>query len=91
LGLWGRIGGPLGLRRLHHPHRLTPMKLPEHTVEITSKAAMKIIGDGHRVVGHVIHEQYRMTTYEANGVKIFSIFNFPSSRVAQYYIQDINA
>jgi len=67
------------------------MKLPEHTVEITSKAAMKIIGDGHRVVGHVIHEQYRITTYEAHGVRIFAIFNFSSSRIAQYYIQDVNA
>jgi len=68
------------------------MKLPDHTVEITSEAAMKLIGDGlTAVAAHVIYEQYRMTTYEAHGVRVFAIFNFASSRIAQYYVQDINA
>jgi hypothetical protein len=68
------------------------MKLPENTVEITSEAALLLIGPAQSTQkAHYIDEQYRMTIYQAQGVRIFAIFNFSSSRIAQYYIQDINA
>jgi hypothetical protein len=68
------------------------MKLPENTVEITSEAALLLIGSPQ--ITHkkrYVAEGYRMTIYEAHGVRIFAIFNFSSSRIAQYYVQDVNA
>jgi hypothetical protein len=68
------------------------MQLPENTVEITSEAALLLIGSPqstHKT--HHVDEQYRMTTYQVHGIRIFAIFNFSSSRIAQYYVQDINA
>lgn len=68
------------------------MNLPENTVEITSEAAMLLIDSPQLTQkAHHVCEGYRLTTYEAHGVRIFAIFNFSSSRIAQYYVQDINA
>lgn len=68
------------------------MKLPDHTVEITSEAALLLIGSPqstHKT--HHVAEGYQMTIYQAHGIRIFAIFNFSSSRIAQYYVQDVNA
>ena len=68
------------------------MKPPENTVEITSEAALALIGnDQLKQTAHHVCDVYRLITYEAHGVLVFSLFNFASSRVSQYYVQDINA
>lgn len=68
------------------------MKLPENTVEITREAALALIGnDPLKQQAHHVCETYRLITYEAHGVLVFSLFNCASSRVSQYYVQDINA
>lgn len=68
------------------------MKLPENTVEITGEAALLLIGSPQLTQkAHYVCDGYRLTAYAANGVRIFAIFNFASSRIAQYYVQDINA
>lgn len=68
------------------------MKLPENTVEITSEAALLLIGSPQSPQkAHHVCENYRLITYDAHGVLVFSLFNFASSRIAQYYLQDINA
>ena len=67
------------------------MKLPENTVEITRDAALALIGnDQLKQTAHHACDNYRLITYEAYGVLVFSLFNFASSRVSQYYVQDIN-
>lgn len=68
------------------------MKLPHNTIEITSEAAWLLIGNPESSwldFGH--NEQYEMTTYFAQGLRIFAIMNYTSPEITQYYIQDINA
>ena len=67
------------------------MKLPSNTVEITKEAAWVLIGNDESTWKHYTkYDQFEISIYESNGVKIFARFDFELS-VIQYYIQDINA
>jgi len=68
------------------------MKLPKQLVEITKEAAWVLIGNDELTWANFEQcEQFEMTTYEAHGVRIFSVCNLTSTSIVQYYIQDINA
>ena len=76
----------------HHTNTDHIMKLPHNTIEITSEAAWLLIGNPEFSwldFGH--NEQCEMTTYFAQGLRIFAIMNYTSPEITQYYIQDINA
>lgn len=63
-----------------------------NTVEITKEAALHLIGnDEYTWHDFKQSELYEQTTYKAHGVYIFAVWNYASSKVTQYYIQDINA
>jgi len=68
------------------------MKIPHPSAEITKEAAWVLIGNDELTWANFEQcEQFEMTTYEAHGVRIFSVCNFTSPSIVQYYIQDINA
>jgi len=68
------------------------MQQPKQLVEITKEAAWVLIGNDELTwVNFEQCEQFEMTTYEAHGVRIFSVCNFTLPSIVQYYIQDINA
>ena len=61
-------------------------------VEITKEAALIFIGNDEKTWHDFKQsETYEQTTYLAHGVFIFAVWNYVSSKVTQYYIQDINA
>ena len=61
-------------------------------VEITPEAALALIGNDEKTWHDFKQsETYEQTTYKTHGVFIYAVWNYISSKVTQYYIQDINA
>lgn len=63
----------------------------EHTVEITRAVFKTIINDrSMQFVSKDEQSHHETITYRNLGCTCFEVFNY-TSRVTQYYIQDINA
>jgi hypothetical protein len=63
----------------------------KHTVEISVEAAYLLIGNDEKTWHDFKQfETYEQTTYKTNGVFVFAVYNYVSSKATQYYVQDIN-